>query len=262
VNCSEIRSSVYVYLDGEFAAPEIESYDAHLDTCDDCRSYVHREAAFLEGVRESLEAPQAPAALRQRIEATLAVTPLPEGALTQRARGDGRRWLAAAGLPAAAAVALVIFILLPGPPADAEVDQAIKHAVTAHHRELPTEIEGPSERVRDYLQRSVSFAVEAPLPESPGVKLIGARLTQVRGEPAVVYQYRVGARRLSVLQTMHRTRRHRPPRSEQGSIKRRVHHHQGYAVVTYENRGVTHAAVSSMPDTELMALVPASYPVY
>jgi len=156
-------------------------------------------------------------------------------------------------------------IVLPGAPADAEVDPEITHAVTAHHRKMPSEIAGSRDRVREYLQRSVSFAVEAPLPETEMVKLLGARLTQVRGEPAVVYQYLVGKQRISVLQASSRAnpkrkrarRVARPMRAR--TTVRRLHHHEGYAVVTYETRGVTHAVVSAMPEADLMRLVPASH---
>ena len=43
------------------------------------------------------------------------------------------------------------------------------------------------------------------------------------------------------------------------TVVRTLHHHEGYAVVTYETRGVTHAVVSAMPEAELMRLVPASH---
>ena len=265
MNCSEVQSSVYVYLDGEFAEPESEIYRQHLDQCPSCRAYVRQEASFLVGVRESLAAPKAPEALRHRIEATLAATPLPAGAVDESASREGRKWGAWAGVPAAAALALALVIVLPGGQADAEVDPEITHAVTAHHREMPSEIAGSRDRVREYLQRSVSFAVEAPLPETDVVNLRGARLTQVRGEPAVVYQYQVGSQRISVLQASSRRlakrqrirRAPRPMRTQ--TVVRTLHHHEGYAVVTYETRGVTHAVVSAMPEAELMRLVPASH---
>ena len=265
MNCSEVQSSVYVYLDGEFAEPESESYRKHLDGCPSCHAYVSQEASFLVGIRESLVAPKAPEALRHRIEATLAVTPLPEGAVDRAPAKERGGWGTWAGLPAAAAIALALMIVLPGAPADAEVDPEITHAVTAHHREMPSEIAGSRDRVREYLQRSVSFAVEAPLPETEMVKLLGARLTQVRGEPAVVYQYLVGKQRISVLQASSRAvskrkrvrRIARPMRTR--TTVRRLHHHEGYAVVTYETRGVTHAVVSAMPEADLMRLVPASH---
>lgn len=265
MNCTEVQSSVYVYLDGEFAEPESESYRAHLDACPSCHAYVSQEASFLVGIRESLIAPKAPAALRHRIEATLAVTPVSKEMLAQTPSRERRGWSTWAGLPAAAALALALVILLPGTQADAEVDPEITHAVTAHHRRMPSEIAGSHDRVREYLQRSVSFAVEAPLAETELVKLLGARLTQVRGEPAVVYQYRVGSQRISVLQASsraiakrNRVRRGARPVQTRTTV-RKLHHHEGYAVVTYETRGVTHAVVSAMPEAELMRLVPASH---
>lgn len=265
MNCSEVQSSVYVYLDGEFAEPESASYRAHLDACEACHAYVSQEASFLVGIRESLVAPKAPAALRHRIEATLAVTPVSREMLVRTPSKERGGWVSWAGLPAAAAVALALLIVLPGTQADAEVDPEITHAVTAHHRRMPSEIAGSRDRVREYLQRSVSFAVEAPLPETEIVKLLGARLTQVRGEPAVVYQYLVGSQRISVLQASSRTiakrnrarRAARPVRTR--TTVRRLHHHEGYAVVTYETRGVTHAVVSAMPEADLMRIVPASH---
>ena len=133
---------------------------------------------------------------------------------------------------------------------------------------MPTEVQGSNDRVQRYLQRSVSFAVTAPLAESDEVKLLGARLTLVRGEPAVLYQYRVGAQRISVLQTATGQRTQAPPRPgarPQARTRTRtrhaVHHRDGYAVVTYVARGVTHAVVSAMPERELVRLVPAELPI-
>ena len=265
MNCSEVQSSVYVYLDGEFAEPESDSYRAHLDACPSCHAYVSQEASFLVGIRESLVAPKAPESLRHRIEATLAITPVSEKLIAQTPSRERSGWGAWTGLPVAAAVALALVIVLPGTQADAEVDPEITHAVTAHHRRMPSEIAGSKDRVREYLQRSVSFAVEAPLAETELVKLLGARLTQVRGEPAVVYQYLVGSQRISVLQSSSRTRTKRGrvrratrPNQTRTTV-RKLHHREGYAVVTYETRGITHAVVSAMPEAELMRIVPASH---
>jgi anti-sigma factor RsiW len=257
MNCSEIQRGVYVYLDGEFAAPEAEALEAHLGACESCQTLVRREAAFLQGFRESLATPATPAGLRERVEATLAVTPLPEGAGSAQGYRPRTYRLGWAGIPAAAALTLALLILLPGAPADAEVDSEITHAVSAHHRHFPSEVAGSPGQVREYLQRSVSFAVEAPITPGPKVKLLGARLTQVQGEPAVVYHYQVEGQRISVLQSPTR-RPVRQARKRRGHVHHRVHHHQGYAVVTYETRGVTHAVVSTMDEEQLVRLVPTT----
>jgi anti-sigma factor RsiW len=47
MNCHDIRNAIYVYLDGEFAAPEELAFRRHVDLCDPCRDLLRRESDFI-----------------------------------------------------------------------------------------------------------------------------------------------------------------------------------------------------------------------
>lgn len=257
MNCDDVRNAVYVFLDGEFAATEEEAFESHLTACSPCTELVQQEAAFLCRVKDGLKTPEAPAELRGRIQAALESTPPAAHSSVWETR-RGRSWWRVLGwsaAPAAAGLATVLLLAYQAPEASSEHGVAARHAVAAHRTPLPAEIRGSADAVQSYVQNSVNFAASEPLPRRPGLELIGARLTQVNGEPAVIYQYRLGQERLSVLQTTVHPRRRHAPRTY------RLGHVSGYGVVTFQTRGVTHAVVGSMPDDQLVRFVPATYTV-
>ncbi|MEC9071175.1 MAG: hypothetical protein VX938_02295, partial [Myxococcota bacterium] len=154
------------------------------------------------------------------------------------------------GVPVAASLGVLLFLVLPPTPAssESELSRAARHAVTTHHSRLPVDVSGNEEAVGRFLEENVAFAASAPFARNQEIRLVGARLTHVDGEAAVVYQYRLGARRISVLQ--------RPRQAPEVRRLRVVKHMLGYGVVTFHQRGVTHTVVGALPDQDLMKLLP------
>lgn len=259
MNCDDVKNGIYVFLDGEFAAPEEAAFTRHLDACPRCKSLAQREAGFLGCVKDTLGAPEASGSLRARIESSLAATPLPawseeSGLHTPHLRTS--RWTYA--VPAiAASVAAFAYIALPAPGAiadDAVDDIAREQVVAAHTNPLPMEVRGSEESVRTFLQENVRFAVAMPFAQAPTVHLVGARLTQVGGQVAVIYRYKVDARELSVLQ--------RPtPQGAADDEARQPHlgHVHGYRVVTWDDHNVVNTVVGDLPDGQMMNLVRVKY---
>lgn len=257
MNCDDVKNGIYVFLDGEFAAPEEAAFTRHLDACPHCKSLAQREAGFLGCVKDTLGAPEASGDLRARIESSLAATPLPawsedSGLHTPRRRAN--RW--AYAVPAlAASVAAFAYIALPAPGASAE-DIAREQVVAAHANPMPLEVRGSEESVRNFLQENVRFAVAMPFDEAPTVQLVGARLTQVGGQVAVIYRYKVDARELSVLQ------RPTPMRVEDADGDERqpyMGHIHGYRVVTWDDRDVVNTVVGDLPDGQMLKLTRVKY---
>jgi anti-sigma factor RsiW len=255
MNCDDVKNGIYVFLDGEFAAPEEAAFTRHLDACPRCKCLAQREAGFLGCVKDTLGAPEASGDLRARIESSLAATPLPawseeSGLHTPRLRTN--RWTYA--VPAlAASVAAFAYIALPAPVASAEA-VAREQVVAAHANPMPMEVRGSEESVRSFLQDNVRFAVAMPFAQAPTVKLVGARLTQVGGQVAVIYRYKVDARELSVLQ--------RPtPQDAQDDEERQpfLGHLHGYRVVSWDDRNVVNTVVGDLPDGQMMNLMPVKY---
>ncbi len=270
MNCDDVRNGIYVYLDGEFAAPEAAEFTRHLDSCGACRELAARESTFLTSLKGQLAAtPSVPDGVRQRIERAIEA----DGAI---GRGDGaasgsvvRLWprsrtgrAAALGV-AASLAALVLFGVGLPTGAGSSDDATLVHAVAEHETPLPMEVQGSEETVREFVQDSVKFAVTVPFTDDPELELVGARVTRVDGRAAVLFQYDKGGKRVSVLQAAVPVAAAASApllsASAEGAPDFKVGSRQGYGVMTFGGRGVTNAVVSDLPERELRGLVHASY---
>jgi anti-sigma factor RsiW len=250
MTCDDVRHAIYVYLDDEFAAPEAEAFRRHLDGCASCHALARGEAAFLTHVKDSLATPDLSEDASTRIQAALAHAPAPERPPTPDR--EPMHWVAAPlALAAGALIALGAWNLV-APTDIAEV--AVRHAVAAHQTAMPLEVRGGEATVRQFVQANAPFAADVPLKSGSGLKLLGARLTQVDGRVAVIYRYDKGGERVSVLQavsSMQPTGGRVPPS--------RVDHRQGYGVMTFGRRGLQNAIVGQLPEREMQGLLPVSY---
>jgi anti-sigma factor RsiW len=193
------------FADGELPAETVSQIDAHLLGCHRCRNevQVHRALrARLE--REPL--PAASTAMRDRIVARIAATPMPasqwesvagtapstEAVSTQRApwRSIKARWITLVVI-AAVLVGGGLFVRTIKRGGDTTVNVAsvplMSTALADYRRVMQGDLPG---RGRDLaaIRQSVSFPVQ-PL-EAPGVSLLAAWTTSLNGEPAVVLAYR------------------------------------------------------------------------
>lgn len=244
MTCDDVRQAVYVYLDDEFAAPEAEAFRRHLEGCTSCGELVHSEAAFLAHVQDSLKPPELSDAFEARVRAALDGAPTPERPPV--AVSPTLSWVAAPlALAAGALLALGAWNLVPSVDPS---DLSVRHAVAAHQTAMPPEVTGGEETVRRFVQANVPFAASVPLQPGEGLQLVGARLTQVDGRVAVIYQYDKGGQRLSVLQA-----------ASPAAVSSRIDHRQGYGVLTFGDRGLHHAVVGRLPEREMRGLVPVAY---
>ncbi len=251
MTCDDVRHAIYVYLDDEFAAPEAEIFRRHLDACSSCQELAVREATFLTHVKDSLAPPDVPDAVRSRIEAALKAAP-------GVSANEGRRaswWTWVAAPVAVAAGVLIAVAAWNAVPLLTDEDATVRHAVAAHRTPMPSEVTGGEESVRRFVRANAPFAADVPLAQGAGLELIGARLTQVEGQIAVIYQYQKDGRRVSVLQAS------TPAMAAKFGNRRPAHrgHRHGYGVVTFGARGVHNAVVGELPEQEMVRLVPASY---
>ena len=244
MNCDDVAHAIYVYLDDEFAIEDKHEFEEHLHNCPRCRRAAEGERLFLKDLRQRLDAPPAPSALRENVVKQLAAMGPIERPVE---KSDSRVWQA---VLAAALVLTAVVLVLTNSERTGPV--SVKHeALAAHQNALPLEIKGSEEAVRRFAQDNVRFAVELPLASSPKLRLIGARLGQIGGQSAVLFLYDYDGRRVSVLQTS-APRRNGIERPEFG-------HHEGYNMVTYRRRGVTNSIVGAVPDQELPRLLPAAF---
>ncbi|MCB9731391.1 MAG: zf-HC2 domain-containing protein [Deltaproteobacteria bacterium] len=241
MNCDDINNAIYVYLDGELAAPEEGDFEGHVSACRRCSRLLAQESGMLTAVRANAPQPKAPESLRLRVLAALdeAPAPLPAEARAQAPRTSA--WLVGAGWIGAIAAVVIAMVLAFGKPAGGETDErrVLVESVAAHRENLPMEVRGSEQQVRQYLQENVPFPVEIPFDDSQAIRLTGARLTRVGGREAVLFNYDVQGERMTVVQVA------TPPEAEAADAETEpsFSNHQGFEVVTFRKRGIINSVV-------------------
>jgi anti-sigma factor RsiW len=183
------------YADGELPPETTSQIDAHLVGCVRCR----RELAVHRAMHRRLgfEPPvAAPPALRERIAAAIAATPVPVTIPAPAPKLFQRRvWLASiATLVVAAAVATTLVVRHPADPvvlsqlsAPLSAVPLLDDAVADYRRVTAGDLPGRA-RDLDAVRSAVPFPIE-PL-QTSAVRLLAAWTTDLGGDPAVVLAYR------------------------------------------------------------------------
>ena len=184
------------YADGELPPETTSQIDAHLVGCVRCR----RELAVHRAMRRRLgfEPPvAAPPALRERIVAAIAATPVPIAPPTTRPLSILRRPMVFAPI-VALAIALVLGSAYFVRQAATQVSLApittsvssiplLQDALTDYRRVVAGDLPGRA-RDLDAVRNAVTFPID-PL-RSPTVRLLAAWTTVLGQDPAVVLAYR------------------------------------------------------------------------
>lgn len=208
-----IEKHVGPYVDGELEVGTRIEFDEHFDSCGDCQERLAFELASRDWVRESVKVEtSAPASLRANVLAALdeeaaeeeddfaEVIPLPAPTAWSTA------WRL---VPAAAATALVIFGGTAWRSHQASADEAaLQDVVRVHAASLPSDVafdgtdpETGAEQVNEWFRGRVEFPVRAAEFESRDMRLVGARLSNVRERRAAALYYELGGQRVTVVVT-------------------------------------------------------------
>ncbi len=198
MDCEELERSVDAFVDGEFEERERTEVQAHVSVCEPCRRMVEEHTRFQAALRSRLRcclgegapAGRAPARLRQRIIE----------ALDHERRPLWRR-------PAVLAAAALLLLLLGGLALARqrttllESDPFVEEAVRRHVRDLPLEVTAASsgaDSVAGWFAGKLDFNPALPRFHDPGVRLVGARLSQLRDWPAAYMRYDAPGGRIGV----------------------------------------------------------------
>ena len=248
MDCREVHNYVDAYLDGEFAEEERVDFASHIYLCPECREKVDVEQRFRRKLRESaqLRSTTAPPELRARIIHAL------DGC--DRHEKKAWRWVCRL-VPATVATLLIAGSWVSqekvlGSTA-ATLAPLAEQSILWHRKRLPFDVRGPQiEQVRQYFRDKLPFAVRLPHFTDRQVRLIGARLTNLRGSPAAYVVYRVGPERLSVFvmgeEMVPLFRRNQ---------KYHVHAANGYNVAMYASGSTAYAVTSEIERNRLTQLV-------
>ena len=182
------------YADRELPAETSSQIEAHLVGCTRCR----RELAVHQSMRRRLGAEPpigAPAALRERIAAAVAATPVPEPSQPAAQAGLRTRMLWWIGLATAVvliAISTVVLLTRDDTPAVSRLEApqrvpVLQSVLADYRRVTASELPGRA-RDLDAVRSAVSFPVE-PL-RAPGLRLVAAWTTEIAGSAAAVLAYR------------------------------------------------------------------------
>lgn len=215
MKCALIEKHVGSYVDGELEVATRIEFDEHFDACEVCQERLAFELSSREWIRESLQT-QAPSGLRANILAALDAEEAEEAedggkvvSLPAPAASQEPTWSMAWRLvPAAAATALVIFGGTAWRYHQASADDAaLQDVVRVHAASLPADVafdgdaEAGAEQVNEWFRGRVEFPVRAAEFESRDMRLVGARLSNVRERRAAALYYELGGQRVTVVVT-------------------------------------------------------------
>ena len=184
--CDTIDTLAMVYLDDELAPEERRELELHLHECTGCRDHVGAERKGRVELRALLAPPPAPALLRARIDRALDAAD--RGTAAEARRGALTRWFLPGTAVAAAAAALALFVAIQ-PATDPPRSSIAQEAVKVQRKTRPLEVQGAS--TGPWLRQHYAQDVTVPSFDDRGVRLVGARLVQVRDYDAAQIFYEV-----------------------------------------------------------------------
>jgi anti-sigma factor (TIGR02949 family) len=246
MDCSELGRAIDAFLDGEFDARERAEAEAHVAGCPRCRTAVDRrghERAALRARLQSAAHVCAPAALRERVEASLSRVRRP---LWRRALSP----VPIAALTACAAGALVVLSTHTGD--GALVEEAIRY----HHRALPLEADAAA--MPDWFRGKLDFRFAPPQFAAAGVRLEGGRLSNIREWPAAYIRYQLPTGHAGLFVVDDPGRRFDAPGREvrvgPEQVVRLVAG-RGYNVAVWREDEIVYSLVSDLGEEDLFHLV-------
>jgi anti-sigma factor RsiW len=253
MQCRDIERDVDSFIDGELALLESTEVETHLRGCSSCKNLVDEQRSMKLSLRVALRAPIPPEKLREFVQCSLhgEVLAAQRSARWHRLRRPMLLMLSAI----AAAMALVIGPLRPTQP-----EIAVESMIVKHQRNLPLEIIGGPEVVRNWFDGKVPFAVPPPRVE-PVASLRGGRISQLGDREAAYLQYEQRGQRISVFVfESGGLRLQAPRRAVIGNREVYIEGARGYRVAVFQDRDLAYAITGSVDEPEFIQFLSAMMP--
>ncbi len=258
-DCGDLERLLDPWLDGEFGDEDRASLESHLRDCSGCRAAAASAMAVRSALRARLReafapgTPQAtaPDALRRRISLAL-------DAEAERPTAWWRRIvspLPVAAMAACVAGALVVFA------GHRATDPLVEEAVRKHARDLPLELSTASiapEVIPGMLASKLDFNPRPPDFRSDRVRLVGARLAQLRDWPAAYMRYetpRGGRLGLFIIDDPKRRVPDEGHAVRAGPETIWVMNMRGYNVAVWRKNEIVYSLVADLDEADLVRLV-------
>lgn len=274
MDCRVVQRHLSAYVDGELEPSPMLELEEHLAACVECKV----EADFLQALKREVKVRMAPgpaqAQLRARVVEALASV-RPEAEADHR----GQHLVTAAAI--AASVLLVLGSVFGTDRSNVEraerVDAAAvvpagldiaRDVVDRHKDDLPTEIATQApEQATSWFRDKLSFRVRAVEFTEPGVRFLGARISQVGPQQAAKLYYSVGDSRLTlvvfkapptlqhVFSSQRELARWGAQQAHVGERDVTYHTLQGYTVPILQQNGLVYAFAGDLDQASLLRLV-------
>jgi mycothiol system anti-sigma-R factor len=243
MDCREIDSLLYPFLDGELEAGERFEIESHLGDCPACMARLEAEQRLKDVVRDRVALAQAPAALRARVFS---------GVRAEQRKERAQHWLkiSAAALVVCAAGSGVAWVRNSGLRERYTEDAALGHA-----RKLPVEVQqDTNEAVESWFDGKLDYHVEVP--RLANARVTGARISNVSDKAAAYISYQAQsadgrARRVGVY-VMDDAENEL---SAEDWPEVRVTQSHGYNVATWRNGEIVYELVSDLRPGEIRRML-------
>jgi anti-sigma factor RsiW len=243
MNCRESRQLLSARADRELSGRDAEALELHLRSCEACSALAAREASFVQGLKASLPKDTIPADLKARLLGSLSQPPV------AAAPALWRRGLALAGT----ALSLwVLFLVLSPRSAGADWTQFYRDEHQAHNSpQLRVQHGTPSApALAAWFQASLKHPVHVP--EMEDAKLIGGRISVLRGQPIGLAVYESQGRTMSLFMGDEATLCPQGLHKADGELFSQSG--PTLALVAWRRNGHFHVAVSDLPLAHLQKL--------
>jgi anti-sigma factor RsiW len=244
LRCAGIQRFADTYLDGEFGESERVEFEKHLSDCESCRKKVKAQAEWKVAIKAAAPREMAPAALRNRVLRAVAKESPPQ------------RWrrFATRVLPVAAAAGLVGSFVL----SRVQLSPVCADVIAKHQRNLPVEITGGNEQLKQWYADKLSFPVRPPNFPSE-VALRGGRLLNIKDQQAAYLVYDDHGNKVTVFVfDPSQVPVDAPSKTIIGNQEVYLDQEHGYNVALYRDHGVGYAITSDIDRDQMLRLVSAA----
>jgi anti-sigma factor RsiW len=241
VTCTEARTFVHGYVDGELDLVHEVQMEEHLRTCNACSMIYQAQLALRSTIRSHDLYYAAPADLERRVQRAARGTER----TPWLSRVGARRWIGGA-IAAAAVVVLVMSLgrpMLSRPTAQIEQDIVSAHVRSLMEGHLTDVPSSEQHTVKPWFAGRLDFSPPVVDLSGDGFALIGGRLDYAAGRPVAALVYRRGAHVINLFVW--------PSEPSSPASAPAIDMRQGYNVLRWTRGQTTFWAISDLNATEL-----------